>query len=202
MRSVVGLWRWRRNPLRRPTDRAEAWVALAALLLLTVAVPATGWTCGTLVDASLRRTVRLQQAERHRTTAVVIGRSADRHRTSYDSAPDTEHDASSRVIAKWRAPDGGTHIGAATTRLRRPRPGDTFALWADERGRQVRSPMNATGARGHAVLAGFGSAVLAAGFVECVRRLTVRRLVQRRYERLDRAWAEAGPDWGRTGAGS
>ena len=32
MRAISGLWRWRHNPLRRATDLAEAWVALAALL--------------------------------------------------------------------------------------------------------------------------------------------------------------------------
>ena len=31
MRAISGLWRWRDNPLRRATDLAEAWLALAVL---------------------------------------------------------------------------------------------------------------------------------------------------------------------------
>jgi hypothetical protein len=45
-------------------------------------------------------------------------------------------------------------------------------------------------------------ALLAAGLVECGRRLVLWRMVRRRYARLDRAWEQAGPDWGLTGAGS
>ena len=29
MRAITGLWRWRHNPLRRRTDVAEGWIALA-----------------------------------------------------------------------------------------------------------------------------------------------------------------------------
>lgn len=39
MRAVGGLRRWRRNPLRRATDLAEAWLALTVLLLVTLAAP-------------------------------------------------------------------------------------------------------------------------------------------------------------------
>ncbi|MDX3853885.1 hypothetical protein [Streptomyces sp. AK02-01A] len=202
MRSIAGLWRWRRNPLRRVTDLVEAWVALTAVLLFAVATPASGWICGTLIDSSLQRTVRLQHEQRHRTTAVVTGPASERHRDAYDAESAANHAAGSRVTATWRSADGRTHTGTVSAPLRAPRPGETFGIWADEQGKQVRGPMNGTSARVHAILAGFGSAALAAGLVECLRRLIVWQLKQRRYKRLDRAWAKAGPDWGRTGAGS
>ena len=46
------------------------------------------------------------------------------------------------------------------------------------------------------------AALVAAGMAEGCRRLIVRGMVRRRYARLDKAWERAGPDWGRTGAGS
>ncbi|MFE3826992.1 hypothetical protein [Streptomyces sp. NPDC059092] len=199
---MVGLWRWRRNPLRRGTDLIEAWVALTAVLLLALATPAVGWLGGKRVDAALRETVRIQHEQRHRTPAVVVSRAPQRPFLTYDAESVTEQKTGSRVVASWRAPDGTARTGTVPTTLRTPRAGDTFALWADGQGRHVRAPMNAEAGRAHAVLAGLGFAILAAGLVECARRLIVRRLVQRRYERLDRAWAKAGPDWGRTGAGS
>lgn len=200
MRIIVGLWCWRRNPLRRGTDLVEAWVALTAVLLFAMGTPAVGWICGNTIDASLRNTVRVQHEQRHHTTAVVVDRSAA-HRHAYDAESLADHSSGTQVIAKWHAADGGARTGTVSAPLRKPRPGDTFSLWTDQRDKQVRGPMNATSAHRHAVLAGFGAAGLAVGLVECARRLIVWRIVQRRYRRLDRAWAKAGPDWGRADAG-
>ncbi|MFE3600384.1 hypothetical protein [Streptomyces sp. NPDC059142] len=199
---MVGLWRWRRNPLRRGTDLAEAWVALTAVLLLALAAPAVGWLGGKRVDAALRETVRVQHEQRHRTSALVVSSTPRRALTAFDAESATEQNMGLRVVATWRAPDGTARGGTVPTSLRTPHAGDTFTIWADGQGRYVRAPMNAEAGRAHAVLAGLGFATLAAGLVEGVRRLIVWRLVQRRYRRLDRAWAAAGPDWGRTGAGS
>lgn len=62
--------------------------------------------------------------------------------------------------------------------------------------------MHAPTAHRHAALAGLGAALLTVGLVEVGRRLIVWRMVRERYNRIDRAWAKAGPDWGRTGTGS
>jgi hypothetical protein len=202
VRTIAGLWRWRRNPLRRRTDLAEAWVALTAVLLFALATPVTGWLCGNRVDRMLRETVRVQHEQRHRAVAVVVARSEERPYVAYDVAPATEYDTGTRVVATWRAPDGTARSGTVSTQLRSPRQGDTFTIWADRRGEQAPTPMDMAGAHVHAVLAAFSATALAAALVECGRRLVVWRLVQRRYQRLDRAWAESGPDWGRTGAGS
>ena len=48
VRAIRGLWRWRRNPLRRTTDLAEAWLAFAALLLVLVGAPVVGVVVGTV----------------------------------------------------------------------------------------------------------------------------------------------------------
>ncbi|MFE4640736.1 hypothetical protein [Streptomyces sp. NPDC056730] len=203
MRIIVGLWRWRHNPLRRGTDLVEAWVALTAVLLFALATPAAGWLCGNTLDSSLRATARVQHEQRHRTTAVVVDRAADQRRTAYDAESLSNRSPGTRVTATWYAPDGSARTGTVSAPLRDPRAGDTFSMWTDRRtDKQLRGPMNATSARVHAVLAGFGATALAVGLVEGARRLIVWRLVQRRYRRLDRAWAAAGPDWGRTGAGS
>ncbi|MEU0210453.1 hypothetical protein ABZ235_11750 [Streptomyces canus] len=33
------LWRWRRNPLRRRTDLAQAWIAVGLFVVVTAATP-------------------------------------------------------------------------------------------------------------------------------------------------------------------
>ncbi|MFI1393763.1 hypothetical protein [Streptomyces sp. NPDC020681] len=202
MRTAAGVWRWRRNPLRRATDLAEAWVALVAALLLVTAAPAIGWIAGSLTDESLRQSVRVQRQQRHPVTATVLKPAPKPRPGAYDPESSATRERRRAVVAKWRAPDGSRHTGAVSTELRTVRPGDTFTVWTDAAGRVVGRPMDAATAQVHAVLAGIGAAFASAGIFEGARRLIVWRLVRRRYARWDRAWAAAGPDWGRTGAGS
>ncbi|MDI9887033.1 hypothetical protein QMZ92_22340 [Streptomyces sp. HNM0645] len=202
MRAVSGLWRWRHNPLRRTTDLVEAWVACAAAVLLVLAVPAAGWGLGGLADEAMQESVRAQAAERRPAIARVLHAPPSPGRTAAD--PDSAVDQRIRrpVVAEWTAPDGTRRSGRVTTAVPTAGPGDTFPIWTDRRGAPVARPMDPDTARAHSVLAGTGAAAAAAGLVEAVRRLIVRGLVQRRYEALDREWVKAGPDWGRTGAGS
>ncbi|MEU3346774.1 hypothetical protein ABZ723_17650 [Streptomyces sp. NPDC006700] len=199
MRVIGGLWRWRRNPLRRGTDLAEAWVALVALLLVLVAAPVIGCLAGFLAQDALQQSVREQVRSRHPVAATVVQRL---NRLDPDPEITTGRDPRSRVLADWTAPDGTRQHGPVTTSLRSPRPGDHFTLWTDEHGRMVTRPLDSTTATTHAVLAGCGAGMLTALLVEGIRRLIVWRLDRRRYALWDQAWDRAGPDWGRTGTGS
>ncbi|MFE2264358.1 Rv1733c family protein [Streptomyces griseosporeus] len=201
MRAISGLWRWRHNPLRRGTDLAEAWVALAALVLLVVAAPLAGVLVGGLAQDALQQSVRDQHRHRHPVTATVV-RALDRTAPETDPESITGRGARSRVVADWRAPDGSSHHGPVMASLKTPRPGDHFTLWTDTHGGIVARPLDPATATTHAVLAGFGTAMLAAGLVEGGRRLIVWRMVRLRYARWDQAWDRTGPDWGRTGTGS
>ncbi|MGW0882731.1 Rv1733c family protein [Streptomyces sp. NPDC002671] len=201
MRALTGLWRWRHNPLRRATDVAEAWVALVALVLITVAAPVIGSLVGAAAQDSLQRSAREQQHSRHLVTATVV-------RDLGDAPPETDPDTSAvhasrrRVVADWTAPDGTRWHGRALTRLQSPQHGDHFRLWTDGHGRITTRPLDSATATAHAVLAGLGAALITAGLVEAGRRVTVWRMVRRRYARWDQAWDRAGPDWGKAGTGS
>lgn len=201
MRAITGLWRWRRNPLRRATDLAEAWVALVALVLITVAAPVTGGLVGAVAQDSLQRSVREQQHTHHLVMATVERDLGD---APLESDPDTTavREPRHRVVADWTAPDGTRQHGPALVTLKSPHPGDHFSLWTDPHGRITTRPLDSPTATTHAVLAGFGAALLIAGLVEGVRRLAVWRMVRGRYARWDQAWDRAGPDWGKAGTGS
>ncbi len=176
-------------------------MALVAALLLLVAAPAVGWITGTLTDESLRQSIRAQRQHRHPVTATVVRPAPVPKPSPYDSEPAGGGNRRA-VVAKWTAVDGSGHTGTITTMQRTVRPGDTFTLWTDRAGRIVNRPMDEAAVGVHAVLAGIGAALTTAGLVEGVRQLLVWRLIRRRYACLDRAWAAAGPDWGRTGAGN
>ncbi|MGW3095401.1 Rv1733c family protein [Streptomyces sp. NPDC001102] len=201
MRAIGGLWRWRHNPLRRTSDLVEAWMALAALLLILAAAPVVGSLVGRVAQNSLQQSVRDQRAARHAVTATVV-RKLDRSPLDTDPETSSARDLRSRVLADWTAPDGTAHHAVTLAALKSPHRGDHFAIWTDTHGRPVARPLDPATATTHAVLAGFGAALLTAGAVEGTRRLILWRMVLRRYARWDQAWDRAGPDWGRTGTGS
>ncbi|MFE6281147.1 hypothetical protein [Streptomyces sp. NPDC057877] len=200
MRAIGGLWRWRHNPLRRTTDLVESWVALTALLLILIAAPLLGSLVGASTERALQRSVREQRESRHEVTATVVRKLTD---SVLAADPETTaRDPRSRVLADWTAPDGTSRHGPVIARVERPEPGDRFRIWTDGHGRAMTRPLDPATATTHAVLAGVGAALLTACLVEGARRLAVWRMVRRRHAALDRAWEQAGPDWGRTGAGS
>ncbi|WP_436987747.1 Rv1733c family protein [Streptomyces sp. enrichment culture] len=201
MRAISGLWRWRHNPLCRATDLAEAWVALAALLLVLLVAPLAGALAGSAAQQALQRSVREQHEARHAVTATVV-RELDRSPLDVDPETSTGRDLRTRVLAGWTAPDGTPRQGPVLAGLKDPRQGDAFRIWTDRHGRLVARPLDPATASTHAVLAGFGAALVAGGLVEGGRRVVVWRMVRRRYARWDQAWDRAGPDWGRTGTGS
>ncbi|MFD5411281.1 Rv1733c family protein [Streptomyces nojiriensis] len=209
MRTALGVWRWRRNPLRRPTDLFEAWVAFAALVCVLVVAPAIGWVAGLRVDGTLQQAAHQQRQERHLVPAVVLRPAPDTAAAPGASASASADASAQRtaphrtqIVAAWTAPDGSSHQGTVPAAEEPPRPGERFRIWTDARGRLVGQPLDPSAAVFHAGMAGLAAAICVATLVETVRRLVVRRLMHRRYIRLDRAWAAAGPDWGRAGAGS
>jgi hypothetical protein len=187
--------------LCRTTDLVEAWVTFAVILLITLTAPAVGWLCGTLTRAALQESVRVQHEQRRPATAVVV-RAAPPRAAIPDPEIGSERATRTQVVAKWTTYDGTRHTGTVTTTRRTARPGDRFQVWTNEQGQVVGRPMDHTTASTHAAIAGIGAAAATAALFEGGRRLVVWRLMLRRYARLDQAWAKAGPDWGRTGAGS
>ncbi|MER7400513.1 hypothetical protein ABT381_33940 [Streptomyces sp. NPDC000151] len=197
---MSGLWRWRRNPLRRRTDLAEAWLALGAALLIAFGASAVGWATARTAGDALLDTVRTQHAQRH-LVRVQVDRLLPHPPVDPDPETATRRDAHRRVLANWRGVDGSRHLGPVAA----PRPvvpGDRFRIWTDDRGRIVPRPLDVTTANSHAVLAGLGAAALAGAAVEGGRRLVLWQLMRRRYRRWDEEWERAGQDWGRAGAGS
>ncbi|MCI0386019.1 hypothetical protein [Streptomyces sp. CNQ085] len=191
MRTIAGLWRWRGNPLCRTTDRVEGWLALAAVLLMTVGTPAVALWGTRTAHETLMGVVREQQRQRHQVWATVA-------QSTPPVAEGSDVDSGHLVNATWTAVDGRTHSG--TVAADRPtEPGDRLRVWVDARGELSARPLDAAAVSSHAALAGVGTAVAAAGLVETARRLLMRRLMARRYTRWAQEWARVGPDGGRAG---
>ncbi|GAA3291880.1 hypothetical protein GCM10020295_09770 [Streptomyces cinereospinus] len=70
----VWLWRWRRNPLRRRSDRVEAWALLGVWVLSALAGVAAGLTVSRTVEEQLAR----ERVEWRPAEARLTGRRPDR----------------------------------------------------------------------------------------------------------------------------
>ncbi|MFG3255200.1 hypothetical protein [Streptomyces sp. NPDC048172] len=198
MRTVVGLWRWRGNPLCRRTDRREAWLALWAALLIAVGAPAAGLLTAAATHDALLRTAREQQHERHRTWARAVDTTV-RPGLRTDPASAAPGRDRGRVSVRWLGPaDGKPHTGSIAVH-QRVRPGERFQVWTDGRGHLTARPMSARSASSHSLLAGLAAGAGAATVLELARRLAVREVMRRRYARWDEEWGRIGPDWGRAG---
>ena len=204
MRAIGGLWRWRHNPLRRATDLAEAWVALAALLLILLAAPVVGAVVGAVAQDACSSPSGTSTQPAMLVTATVVRKlaGAPAGARPRDGRP-------ARACAQpGRRPTGRRRTAPrstarSTASLKSPHRGDHFTIWTDRHGPPGGPPAGLRhrddARRARRLRRGRCSR---RGLVEGGRRLIVWRMVRRRYARWDQAWDRAGPDWGRTGTGS
>jgi hypothetical protein len=198
MRAIVGLWRWRNNPLCRRSDRREAWLALGAMILVIVVAPFVGWLGASAAEGALLKNAEEQRQGRHQVWAMA---ESVQDRAPLDSDPESASQQPDRrhVVAHWAGPDGTSHKSTVTTR-QHVQPGERFRIWTDAQGLATTRPMSPQTASSYAALAGLAAGAGVAGAMEAGRRLTMRQLLRRRYDLWDAEWSRIGPDWGRTGS--
>jgi hypothetical protein len=183
----VWLWRWRRNPLKRPADAVESWVVLGAWLVTLLAGVLAGLTATRSVEHGLAQ----ERVEWKPVVALVT--------QDVPGPPANANGASGeRVWAKvrWTAEDGSSHTGQVRVESGSA-VGTPVTVWTDPQGRLVTKPATASEARLRAALIGglIGLGAAAVPFI-CARVLR-GRLERRRMDQWDTEWARFGPLWGR-----
>ncbi|UIX34168.1 Rv1733c family protein [Streptomyces sp. GQFP] len=174
----VWLWRWRRSPLRRRSDRAEAWIVLGTWFLA-------------LLGAVLAGVATADAMER--------GMAENRAQTRAVSAVLTENATESElgtvwVKVRWTDANGGSHtdrtkVDADTT------AGTTVTVWVNREDELVSKPVAPSEARlqaaagGVLVALGAGTGVLVAG------RLPRALLERWRLAEWEAEWERVGPGW-------
>ncbi|WP_314412934.1 Rv1733c family protein [Streptomyces kroppenstedtii] len=174
------LWRWWPNPLRRRSDRIEAWTLLTVWLLALLAGTLAGLWATRSVELGLAR----ERAEWRPVTALLTER-----------APGTAS-GSERVWAevRWSVADGRAHRGQT-----RVEPGSAagapVTVWTDPQGRMVTRPPTEAQASLRAGLIGILVGTSAALVPLAGGRLVSERLQRRRLEQWDTEWERVGPQW-------
>ncbi|WP_395575132.1 hypothetical protein [Streptomyces sp. BK79] len=186
----VPLWRWRRNPLRRRTDRAEAWIALGLLLAVSAAAPAAMFAAGDAAHRHYRSAAEHEARTREHRAAVLV-HDAPRHpEPGSDEARKTRYP----VEVRFTGPDGATRTGESDVEPGLP-AGSTVLVWVGPAGEITGPPLSTEQIRsrtmGWALLAFLG-VVLTGLAAHGVTGLVLRR---RNLAAWDAAWAATAPRW-------
>ncbi|MFF0080380.1 hypothetical protein ACFYR1_11885 [Streptomyces canus] len=184
------LWRWRRNPLRRRTDLAQAWIAVGLFLVVAAATPVAVFLTGTTAYRHHKEIARHQATTRYDTPAVLL-HDALRHPEpgSYE-AKKTLYPAAVRFTDPAGTPrTAETDVAPALT------AGSTVRVWVNADGKITDPPLTMEQVRSRAM----GCALLAALAVPvlgaAVHGYANRRLERHRLTQWDAAWAEIAPRW-------
>ncbi|RKN07033.1 hypothetical protein [Streptomyces radicis] len=182
MDKAVRLWRWRRNPLRRGSDVAEAWVGLAVGLTMAVGAPLAGAAMAVGAAEGM-----LDEGDDLRATTAVVVTGAP--------VPGIVGPGGKGLAAvRWTDDDGTARVGATHVAFGADE-GSRVTIWLDEQGRIKDAPAGPAEVWAGATLLGAvttaGVCVLAAG-----ARLAARRhLARRRAARWEREWTAVEPLW-------
>ncbi len=179
------------NPLRRASDRAEAWIRLSLAVIFLIAAPLAAISVGNWSRASAASAARAQAAAEYQVRAVLL--SGTRPATA-DPATDSLRPA--RARARWTAPDGRVRTGevpvAAGTRA-----GSAVTVWTDAAGALTDPPAAQAQILGRVV--SFVVVSLAALAVLLLTGLwiTRRMLDHRRLASWQAEWTAVEPQWTR-----
>ncbi|MDG9717274.1 hypothetical protein [Streptomyces sp. DH24] len=186
----VALWRWRRNPLRRRTDRIQGWIGLAVLLVVLSVAPAAACLAGDAAHRHYAAIAQLQSLTRQYTTAVLV-HDAPRH-----PEPGSAEEKKTRYEAtvRFTGPDGRPRTARTEVRPGLP-AGSGVPVWVGPDGHLTDPPLTAVQVRGRskgwAVIAVLTVGVTGA-VINAVAGLVLRR---RNLAAWEAAWAETAPRW-------
>ncbi|WNZ13167.1 hypothetical protein [Streptomyces sp. 11x1] len=176
----VLLWRWRRNPLKRRSDVAEAWVGLATVAAVLFTAPTVGVTAAAVAE---RSALTESQGLRH-VTAKLVEDAPAATVARFSGAAD---DQLVRATVRWTT-DGSSTTGTARVAAGRE-AGSRTTVWLDASDRVHPAPPTAAQARAQGVVTGTSAAVGAALLVLGLRWAARVRLDRRRWAQWDRDWA-------------
>ncbi|MFG3246532.1 hypothetical protein [Streptomyces sp. NPDC048187] len=184
------LRRWRRNPLRRRTDRLRARIALGLVLAVLVAAPAAMFEVG---DSAYRHYVSTAEHEArtrdHR--PAVLTHDAPRHP---EPGSDEAKQARYPVTVRFTGPDGAIRTG--TTEVAPGlRADSTVLVWVDAEGGITEPPLTTEEIRsrtmGWAIFAFLG--VVLTGLA--AHAATGCLLHRRNLAQWEADWAATAPRW-------
>ena len=178
-----------RNPLRRRTDRIEAVIRLATMILLLVAVPVAAIVVGRQANQLALRQAHAQQAADHEVTAVLL------QQAQATGVPDPYTSIEmTYVLARWQPvgqpPRSGQVLAPAGARA-----GSIVMVWVDASGAVVGPPPDHREIVGDVAITTVVTGLAASLLLLGSNALARRALDRRRLNAWDADWRTTGPLW-------
>jgi hypothetical protein len=178
-----------RNPLRRRTDRIEAAIILATMILLLVAVPLAAFVIGRQADDLALRQAHARQAAEHAVTAVLLQQAPP------TGAPDPYTSVQwTTALARWQPPGQRPRSGEVPAPAG-TRAGRTVTVWTDASGAITTPPPDHRVIAGDVCLGAVATWLIMSSLVLASSGLARRALDRRRLCAWDAEWRAAGPSW-------
>ena len=178
-----------RNPLRRRTDRIEAVVRLAAMILLLAAVPLAMITAGRQADHLALSHVHAQQAADHQVTAVLLQQAPP------TGVPDPYNPIQmATVLARWQPPGQVPRTGQVPAPACAG-PGEHRVVWLNASGAVISPPPDHQMIARTVVIAAIWTGLITILLVLGASALTRRVLDRQRIRAWDAEWRATGPRW-------
>jgi hypothetical protein len=189
-RRIARRMGWSHNPLRRTSDRVEAWATMVLIVVMILIAP---WLAAKAAHGMYRddiRTTAYEEAHRFAVRAVLLedaswyADSTEASRPPPDFVP---------TLARWSFPDGIVHTETVLAHVGQ-RAGSTMVIWVDDRG-------VVSGAPGHrspwtdAMLAGVLTLCAVAGGLAGVRGVILWMLNRHRLRSWQAEWTAVERRW-------
>jgi len=178
-----------RSPLRRGTDRIEAWLRIALILVFVIGAPLTGWGAARWAESVAPSAAHAQRAGEHRVTATLL------HNVP-NSSDYLAPVSLGWVKARWTVPGGSVRTGY----IEAPsgsRAGSTMQVWLDPSGIVTAPPVPASQIRDWVFLMTVLAPIVLALMMLALMALFARILEQRRLASWEQAWSAVEPQWSR-----
>jgi hypothetical protein len=178
-----------RNPLRRKSDRVEAFIlggliVAAATVAPLVAVETSHWTYDSAIQMA-----QVQRETGHQVTAVLVAAPATTT-SGYTVASLVE------AQARWTAPDSRPHAGQIPVPAGSSK-GQTFRIWIDAAGDVTGPPLTRAQAADQGTFVGVMAVIVT--LMTCIATAGITRFAvnRRRIARWEADWAVTAPMWSR-----
>jgi hypothetical protein len=177
------------NPLRRGTDRAEAWIRIALVLAFLIGGPLAGWGTGRWAGSVAPTAAHALQAGEHQVTATLL--------RNVPGGPDAGLLVSlGWVRARWTVPGGAARTGYVQAPSG-SRAGSTVQVWLDRFGKLTASPLPPGQVRGWILMMTVLAPVVLALLLLALMGLIGHILERHRLAGWQQAWSAIEPHWTR-----
>ena len=179
------------NPLRRGTDRVEAWLRIGLVLVFLAGAPLAGWQAASWAESVASSATRAQQASERFVPATLLHNVPGSPDNAYGGAVGVGW-----VQARWAAPGGAVRTGSVQAPLG-ARAGSTVRVWTDQNGRLTDPPLLRSQVRGWVFMVAVIAPVVLALLLMVALGLSRQVLERRRMASWEQAWSAVEPQWTR-----